>query len=124
MITENYKKSLTRYEGKKGSLLYWATLFVPFFLLVMGGLNMWLAFRIGRAGGFTLDEFVRIWLEEIEVQREYTYSGIFLAGLHRFNTALLQISFAIVLFPFAWGVTFLRKRDRAVLDALRKHGEV
>ncbi len=124
MITEKYKQSLTRYEGKKGALLYWATLFVPFFLLVMGGLNMWLAFRIGSAGDFTLGDFVRIWLEEIEVQREYTYSGIFLAGLHRFNTALLQISFAIVLFPLAWGVTFLRKRDRAVLDALRKHGEV
>ena len=124
MIAAKYKQSLTRYEGKKGAFLYWAILFAPFLFVVMGGLDLWTASRIGSAGDFTLGDFIRIWFEEIDVQREYTYSGVFLAGLHRFNMALLSFSFAIVLSPLAWTVTFLRKRDRAVLDALREHGEV
>ena len=124
MIEERYRKSLTRYEGKKGAFLYAVSVFVPLFLVVMGGLNLWLAVRIGGVADITLTDYVQLWLKEIEVEREYTYSGVFLAGLHRFNTALLQFSLAIMLSPLVWGVWFQRKRDRAVVDALRKHGEI
>lgn len=124
MIAEKYKKSLTHYEGRKGAFLYWTIVFVPLFLLVMGGLNLWLAQRIGSADGFTLGDFVNIWFEEINVQRDYTYSGMFLAGMQRFNTALLDFAFAIVLSPLIWSVIFMRKRNSAVLTALRKHGEI
>lgn len=124
MINEQYKKSLTRYEGRNGALMYGALFFTPLFLLIMGCLNMWLAMRIGNADGITLSDYARTWLEEIEIRRQYTFSGVFLAGMQRFNTALLQFSFAVVISPLAWGVTFLRKRDRAVVNALRKHGEI
>ena len=99
MIEERYRKSLTRYEGKKGAFLYAVSVFVPLFLVVMGGLNLWLAVRIGGVADITLTDYVQLWLKEIEVEREYTYSGVFLAGLHRFNTALLQFSLAIMLSP-------------------------
>ena len=124
MMEERFRKSLTRYEGRKGVFLCAASIFMPLFLVVMGGLNLWLAARIGGAADITLTDYVQLWLNEIEVEREYTYSGVFLAGLHRFNTALLQFSFAIVLTPLVWGIWFQRKRDRAVVDALKKHGEI
>lgn len=124
MIEEHFRKSLTRYEGKKGVFLCVVSIFVPLFLVVMGVLNLWLAARIGGATEITLTDYAQLWLKEIEVGREYTYSGVFLAGMHRFNTALLQFSLAIVLSPLVWSVWFQRKRDRAVVEALRKHGEI
>jgi len=124
MLSEKYKQSLTRYEGKKGVFLYGITLLAPFFLMAMGGLNIWLALRISGAGDFTLGDIMRVWFDEIDMQGEYRYSGIFLAGLQRLNTAIIQFSFALVLFPMALWERFHRKRDRAILDALRKHGEI
>ena len=124
MLSEKYKQSLTSYEGKRGAFLYGITLLAPFFLLAMGGLNIWFALRISSTGDFTLVDIIRVWFDEIDMQGEYRYSGIFLAGLQRLNTAIIQFSFAVALFPMALGVRFHRKRDRAILDALRKHGEI
>ncbi len=124
MIDEMHKKSLTRFEGKTGKIFYWVSLFGPLILLALGILNLWLASRIGSASGFTLGDYMNVWSEERNLEGEYSYSGIFLAGLHRFNIALLYFSFAVVLLPRANGVAFERKRNQAILNTLRKHGEV
>jgi len=124
VISEKYKQSLSRYEGKRGALLYGITFFTPFFLLAIGSLNIWLALRIGSVGDFTLADFTHVWIDNIEMRSEYRYSGIFLAGLQRFNTAIIQFSLALVLFPIAFEVRFQRKRDRVILDFLRKHGDI
>ena len=124
MIDEKYKKSLTRFEGKMGKVFYWISLIGPLILLAFGILNLWMASRIGSAGGFALGDYINIWSEEINLKGEYSYSGIFLAGLHRFNTALLYFSFAVVLLPRAFGAAFERKRDQVISNTLRKHGEV
>ncbi len=124
MLSEKYKHSLIRYEGKRGVFLCGISLFAPFFLLVMGSLNIWLALQIGSAGDFSLGDIMRVWFDEIDMQNEYRYSGIFLVGLQRFNTAIIQFSFALVLLPMALSIWFRRKRDRAIIDALRKHGEI
>ena len=70
MIEERFRKSLTRYEGKKGVFLYAVSILVPLFLVVMGGLNLWLAARIGGAADITLTDYGQSWLQEIEVNRE------------------------------------------------------
>ena len=124
MIDEKYKKSLTRFEGKSGMVFYWISLIGPLILLAFGILNLWMATRIGSAGGFTLSDYMNVWSEEINLEGEYSYSGIFLAGLHRFNTALLYFSFAVVLLPRAYGAVFERKRDQVISKTLKKHGEV
>ncbi len=123
MNSGKYIKSLAYYEGRKGKLLYWVLLCMPFFWLIMGCLNLWLASRIGEASQYNLGDFAQILFEEIDVTRQYEYSGVFLAGVSRFNTALLQLGCAVALSPLAWGVVFMRKRNQVILEVLRKHGE-
>ena len=124
MLSEKHKKSLTRFEGKRGVLLLWLAIIAPVFLFVLGCLNLWSASRLGVVADLTLADLMRGVFEEINVKREYTYSGVFLAGVQRINVALMQFGVAAILFPLSWSVAAIRKRDRAVIEALRRHGEL
>lgn len=124
MINEQYKKSLNRYEGRTGIALFVILLCTPLFFIIMGCLNLWLASQIGASQGVFLSDYAQIWFEEIDIQREYTFSGLFLVGVHRFNTALLQLAVGLMFIPLVWSTVFLRKRDRAVINVLRKYGEL
>ncbi len=124
MINEKYIRSLNRLEGKSGMIVYWCTLLVPLFFIVMGVLNTWQAMRIPGAGDFTFGDYLSSLLEEIDVKSEYKYSGLYLLGLGRFHTALLHFTFAIVMTPLALGVNFEKRRNRAISNALKKHGEI
>ena len=123
MISEKYKQSLVRYEGKEGMVMYWCILFIPCFLVVMGALNTWQAIRIGSAFDFSPGDYFRVWFEDIEVNREYTYSGSFLLGMERFHTAILHFSFAIITALLAWGAVLSRRINREIVNALSRHGE-
>ena len=124
MVSEKLKKSLTRYDSKLALIGYWVGLLTPFVILLVAVVNLWLASRQGSHGGFTLEDFMKTWLEVIDMKREYSYSGLFLAGLHRFNTALFQFSLAIVVSPLVFAAVSSKKRDQEIIKILRKHGEI
>jgi len=124
MLSDKDKKSLTAHEGRMGKIHFWVIVILPVFFIVMAGLNMWAAHRIASIQGYALSNLMDVALEDIEVNKNYTYSGVFLAASQRFNTALLQVGACIVLTPLAWGVFIIRNRNRVIAEVLRKHGEL
>ncbi len=119
MIDEKYKNSLAQFEGKRGKIQYWLGLLSPGALILLCGLNLWMASRFGN-----ITDYINVWLDEIDIHREYSYRGTFLIGMHKFNTALLYFAFAIVLLPFSIGVSFAKKRNQVIINVLKKHGEI
>lgn len=124
MITEETKRSILSFEGKKGKYKYWLFFFAPIFMLVMGILNLSLASRIGSAIDYTLSDFAYTWLEEIKMQKEYKFSGVLLLGMQKFNTALLLFAGALLMSIQLWGLTMQRKRNKELISTLKKHGEI
>ncbi len=91
MIEKRYRQSLIRVEGKKGAVLVIVIYLVPLFFLICGCLNLWLASRLGSIEGHSLSSFFRLWLTEIDTNKSYTYSGVFLLAFEKFNTGVVQV---------------------------------
>ena len=123
MLKDKYIKSLTQHEGRMGKVVFWAMIIAPIFMAVMGCLNLWQASRIGGYENYSLIDFARIWLEEIDVKRTYIHSGIFLKGLNTFNTALFQFVASMLMLITSYSYFFQRKRNAEVISILRKHNE-
>jgi len=121
---EEIKKSLYSFEGKKGKYKYWLFLCVPIFMIIMGILNLSLASRIGSTIDQTLTDFAYTWLEEIKIQKEYKFSGVFLLGMQKFNTAMLLFAGALITLINFWGLRIERKRNKELISVLKKHGEI
>ena len=124
MSKEEYVKSLNRFEGKSGTIIFWVSVFLPLFFIVIGVTNIWNALRIAGAGDFSFGQYIGFWLEEIDIKTEYRYSGLFLLGLERFNSAAIHFTFAIVMAPYALNSFYRRKRNRSICKALARHGEI
>ena len=93
-------------------------------MIVMGILNLLLASRIGSTIDSTLSDFAYTWLEEIKIQKEYKFSGVFLLGMQKFNTAILLFAGALITLINFWGLRIERKRNKELISVLKKHGEI
>ena len=93
-------------------------------MIIMGILNLSSASRIGSTIDHTLTDFAYTWLEEIKIQKEYKFSGVFLLGMQKFNTALLLFAGALIMLISSWGLRIERKRNKELISVLREHGEI
>lgn len=124
MLDENTKKSLVGYGNRKNRISQYAILLIPFFLFFVSCYNIYLAFKIGHIEGYALRDFLAYWNTETDPQQTYTFSGVFLLAMHKFNSSLFGFS---LLIPF--GITYLgyfliKRRDKKIIEVLRKHGEL
>ena len=123
-MLDKYKKSLTRYEGKKGTVALWVILFTPVFFVIMGTLNLWTASQLSGLNEVSLSDVLNIMFMEINPKQKYPFSGTLLIIIQRLETSIYQYLFSIPFFGIAYIMYFERKRDSEILKVLRKHGEI
>ena len=120
MITEKDIKTLKRHETRMGTIVYWMLILAPVFLVVVGCLNLWLAFKIGSRFGYNLSCLFQGFFEGINVNQQY--SGLYLKTMERLETALLDFAIALILLIQFYGYYLRRKLDIRILETLRNSG--
>ena len=120
MITEKDIKMLKRHETRMGKIAYWMIIIGPIFLVVIGCLNLWLAFKIASSRGCNLSCLFQCFIENINVNQQY--SGFYLKVMERLSIALLYFVLAFILFIQCYGYYLRRKMEIRILETLRQSG--
>jgi len=119
MITEKDIKNLKFFDTKFAKFVYYFVIIIPFFWLIMGGLNLQLASKLGDNAGYSLSELFNAWSSGIDLQKNY--SGRHLMAIQRLQTSLTNFAFAVVctILPFVFNK--VRKRNKRILITLIHH---
>ena len=123
-MQDKYIKSLTRFEGKKGNIAFWAIFLTPIFFVIMGTLNLWTASKLSSLNEVSLNDVINIMFMDINPKQEYPFSGTLLIIMQRLETSIYQYLFSIPFFGIAYTMFYERKRDNEIIKVLRKHGEI
>ncbi len=122
-LTDNEKASLKAFEGKKGKFRYTLMLFAPIFFIIMAIANFYAANYIGMYEGHNIINLFSDWIEGFESNKTYSYTGIYLKAVERFETAWLLIVVAILMGTIAIINIKERTRNRKIVEILKKHNE-
>ena len=123
-MQDKYIKSLTRFEGKKRIIAFWAIFLTPVFFVIMGTLNLWAASKLSSLAEVPLNDIINIIFMDINPNQKYPFSGTLLIIMQRLETSMYQYLFSIPFFGFAYSMYFERKRDIEIIKILRKYGEI
>lgn len=122
MISEKDIKELKFFNTKFAKFVYYFTIFIPIFFLIMGGLNLKLASNFGNNAGYSLGDLINTWSAGIDLHKNY--SGLYLKALERLQTSLTDFAFSIILTILPFGFNKMKKRNKRILDTLIHHGIV
>ena len=98
MITQKDIKALKLHETRMGRISSWAPILGFIILVVVGVLNLKLASNIGSTGGYSLKTLFYSWVQGFDASQQYP--GIYLLGIERLETALLQFGMAVFMAVF------------------------
>jgi len=122
MISPHDIKALKRHETRSARIAYWVLMFAPFFLIVMGCLNLWQASIIGNKKGYDIPLLVQRWIEGVNSNQ--LYSGLYLKAIERLETALHQFALATIFFILFYGYHQRKSMDARILTVLRQAGQI
>ena len=120
MITEKDRKDLSWHQTATGKIYSWCLFMIPFFILVMGVLNLELASRIGDRAGYNLGYLFQSWIAGVDVSTEY--SGTYVKAMERLTTAVLQFGLTLVFSIAAYAHYRARKMNARILETLKQGG--
>ena len=72
MITEKDIKRLKYFNTRTAKVGFYFFLFFPIFLLIMGGLNLQLASKLGKYAGYSLGDLLKSWVEGVDIHKQYS----------------------------------------------------
>ncbi len=123
MIEDKTKKYLTKYLGKKGKIAFCLIWFMPILMLISSLINIYLSHQWLQRSNYQFADLINVFIKNgFDVNS--SYSGHFLNALSRFETAILQIGFAILFFSFALMANQQRKYDIEIINKLKKYNEI
>jgi hypothetical protein len=120
-MDKKIKRSLSKYRGKKGHIFYFLLLFAPFFLFLMGILNLYTASKWGNTANLDNIDLVKMWFSGIDINSNY--SGAVLKSLERLETAIMQFGFALVFGIVAYNAKIQRTAYSKIIELLKNHNE-
>jgi len=120
MITEKDVKVLKIYERPLGKITNWMVLLTPIFLILFSLFNLLQAVRIGSAAGYDFIILLQIWIKGVDVNSQY--SGLFISAIHRLETAILSLSFAMMASILAYAYYKRRAMDLRIRETLKQNG--
>ncbi len=82
--------------------------------------NLYLAKIIGSVEGYGLGDVANLWANGVELKE--SYSGIYVMAVNRFEMAFLDLGVVVILVMSLWANRTSRRRNKRIVQALRKGG--
>ena len=118
MITEKDIRNLRRHQTTMGKVYSWFLVVIPFFVFIMGVLNLELASKIGGRAGYSLANLCQNWIAGVDVSAEY--SGIHVKAMEMLSTAALHFGLTLVFSIAAYAHHKTRKLNTRILETLNR----